>query len=126
MVTRTSATNLTKYENMCQTLPVEADHSGLVKFKHNHDPKYVNVRTRLSGLIGQAPSVIKRRFSNKQGLCLLYLCPSQTEKDGPDCDVTAKDKSCAPRETVRELLPSDTATLTGTDTNSKLEGNALL
>jgi hypothetical protein len=63
MVREDSAFNRTRHENMCSKIPIEADHSGLVKFKSRQDVNYINVESKLKSLVNLAPSLIMKRLS---------------------------------------------------------------
>lgn len=73
MVSRDSATGATPEENQDDIFSIDANHSDIVKFKNNACPDYLNVRSRIIGLVQNAPGVISKRFEDlREGLCIIY------------------------------------------------------
>lgn len=67
LVTEQSACQIGTTDNSHQWLPLDRDHSGLVKFNHQHDEDYYTVRNRLSELVNAALPVVKDRFNVTKG-----------------------------------------------------------
>jgi hypothetical protein len=44
-------------------IPIDGDHSTMVKFSDNHDPHYITVRDRLYECVKNAPSIIENRLA---------------------------------------------------------------
>ncbi|KAI9859674.1 MAG: hypothetical protein M1813_006605 [Trichoglossum hirsutum] len=63
MVSRESACRIGHTDNFTQQLPLNTDHSGLVKFSCRSDDGYVRVMDNIKVLVDSAPLVVKRRFS---------------------------------------------------------------
>ena len=64
MVTQDSATNIDGQNRPRNQIPLNADHSGLVKFHGIHDKNYTDsVRRHIVEMVKAAPSVIDARFS---------------------------------------------------------------
>ncbi|KAI1112399.1 hypothetical protein F5Y14DRAFT_442622 [Nemania sp. NC0429] len=59
-------------------VPLDADHSGLVKFESRHNQHYLIVKGRLSNIMARAPSVVDDRFA-------LHRLDHQTLKLTDDC-----------------------------------------
>jgi hypothetical protein len=51
MVTRESATRIGVLDKFHNQLPMDTDHSGLVKFESKLDDRYLMVASRLKGLV---------------------------------------------------------------------------
>jgi len=68
LVTEASATHFSKNANLCDQHPIQADHSGMVKFRHKGDQNYIDLSRQLVHLIRQAPGVIKKRFPRDGGM----------------------------------------------------------
>jgi hypothetical protein len=68
LVTKLSATNTSKYESVEDAQPIQADHSTIVKFKHELDPAYLPVARRIRLYVASAPDVIRKRFPRTLGL----------------------------------------------------------
>ena len=65
MVPEHSATHSGPNQKLCNNIPVESNHRNLVKFSGELDPTYQIVRSRLSGMVLEAVSVVKRRYEVK-------------------------------------------------------------
>lgn len=63
MVTRESAMHAMPDETMCHEMPIDADHSTMVKFDSRSDQSYLSVRNRMKQLAMDAPEVIRDRFA---------------------------------------------------------------
>lgn len=64
MVTRESATAIDGRSSTRNQIPLNTDHSGLVKFKGIHDPNYTDlVRRHFEDMVENAPSVVDARFA---------------------------------------------------------------
>ena len=44
-------------------IPIDADHSAMVKFPDNSDPHYITVRDRLYECVKKAPGIIENRLA---------------------------------------------------------------
>jgi len=44
-------------------IPIDADHSNMVKFSDRYDPRYITVRDRLYECVKKAPEIIKNRLA---------------------------------------------------------------
>lgn len=66
MVTRESACRIGFQDNYHQEIPLDVDHSELVKFSSQSDDAYVRVLVRMKELVENAPHVIEGRFSLKK------------------------------------------------------------
>lgn len=64
MVTYASATQSAPNEQFQDQIPIDADHSGMVKFGHAGQEDYNTVRGRLLNLVKEAPGVIGKRFGD--------------------------------------------------------------
>lgn len=68
MVTQESATKIGGQSNPRNQIPLNTDHSGLVKFRGIHDPNYTNlVRRHIEQMVKAAPIVVGTRFSRIHG-----------------------------------------------------------
>lgn len=63
MVPKVSATYASMNEKNYDQLPINTDHSNLVKFSHSSDDDYVIIQSRISQWVTDAPSVIQERFA---------------------------------------------------------------
>jgi hypothetical protein len=56
-------------------IPIDADHSTMVKFSGNCDPHYIAVRDRLYECVKKAPGIIENRLARAAsvGECM-WLC----------------------------------------------------
>jgi hypothetical protein len=63
MVTADSATWALPTEAIHMQIPIDADHSTMVKFSDNYDTHYVTVRDRLYECVKRAPSIIENRLA---------------------------------------------------------------
>jgi hypothetical protein len=63
MVTSDSATWALPTEAIHMQIPIDADHSAMVKFSDNYDPHYITVRDRLCEYVKNAPSIIENRLA---------------------------------------------------------------
>jgi len=61
MVPHASATHDGRKENSNNHIPIDADHSSMVKFSHRSDEHYVIIEDRIRVLVDQAPRVIAER-----------------------------------------------------------------
>ncbi|MCJ1310783.1 hypothetical protein MMC25_004450 [Agyrium rufum] len=68
MVTQESACRIGLEYNFYQQLPLNKDHSGLVKFSSCWDETYTRVRTRLGELVKSAPRMVEKRFAMDEDL----------------------------------------------------------
>ncbi len=60
MVTRYSATGREEIHNQ---IPLDGDHSDMVKFRRPFDQGYQTVRNKILELVREAPEVIRKRFA---------------------------------------------------------------
>lgn len=67
LVTEQSACQIGEIYNFHQCLLLNRDHSGLVKFDHQHDEDYCTMRNRLRELIEAALPIVKDRFNMTKG-----------------------------------------------------------
>jgi hypothetical protein len=63
MVTSDSATCALPTEPIHMQIPIDADHSTMVKFSDNYDPHYITVRDRLYECVKRAPGIIENRLA---------------------------------------------------------------
>jgi hypothetical protein len=63
MVTSDSATWALPTEAIHAQIPIDADHSAMVKYCDNHDPHYIAVRDRLYECVKKAPGIIQNRLA---------------------------------------------------------------
>jgi hypothetical protein len=63
MVTSDSATWALPTEAIHMQIPIDADHSTMVKFSDNYDPHYITVRDRLYECVKRAPGIIENRLA---------------------------------------------------------------
>ena len=63
MVTSDSATWALPTEAIHMQIPIDADHSTMVKFSDNSDPDYSTVRDRLYECVKKAPGIIENRVA---------------------------------------------------------------
>lgn len=61
MVSRDSAIDATPEGDQYDIFSIDANHSNIVKFKHNACPDYLKVRFRIITLVRDAPVVISER-----------------------------------------------------------------
>jgi len=61
MVTRDSATRINLDHKFHDQLPINADHSGMVKFSDRHGTPYEGVLSRIRGLVDEASETISKR-----------------------------------------------------------------
>jgi len=71
MVTADSATWALPTEAIHMQIPIDADHSNIVKFSDNYDHRYIAVRDRLHECVKKAPGIIKNRLA--RGVSLAEL-----------------------------------------------------
>ena len=64
MVPKASAVHAGKFAKPDDELPIDADHSNIVKFSDPSDPDYVIIKTRITRLVDDAPRVIKQRVTD--------------------------------------------------------------
>ncbi len=67
LVTQQSACRIGFADNFHQELPLETDHSGLVKVENPQDENYLLVKHTLDQLVKTAPGVVSNRFTAQQG-----------------------------------------------------------
>lgn len=65
MVSRDSAIDATPEGDQNDIFSIDANHSNIVKFKHNACPDYLNVRSRILTLVQNAPAVISKRSADR-------------------------------------------------------------
>jgi hypothetical protein len=63
MVTSDSATWALPTEAIHMQIPIDADHSNMVKFSDSYDPHYIAVRDRLYECVKKAPGIIENRLA---------------------------------------------------------------
>jgi hypothetical protein len=63
MVTSDSATWALPTEAIHMQIPIDADHSTMVKFSDNYDSHYIIVRNRLYECVKKAPGIIENRLA---------------------------------------------------------------
>jgi len=63
LVTQESATWLLPTEAIHMQIPIDADHSNMVKFSDNNDRHYITVRDRLYECVRKAPGIIENPLS---------------------------------------------------------------
>lgn len=63
MVPQTSATYAGITEKKYDQLPINEDHSNMVKFNDSSDENYVIVQSRISQCVKDAPRVVQERFA---------------------------------------------------------------
>jgi len=68
MVTRESACRIGIEDNFYKEIPLDVDHSDLVKFSIQSDNAYGRVLDRMKELVEDAPDVISKRFSLNRGM----------------------------------------------------------
>jgi hypothetical protein len=75
MVTRGSATWALPTEAIHMQIPIDADHSTMVKYSDNYDPHYITVRDRLYRCVKSAPGIIENRLARGASLgeCMLIF-----------------------------------------------------
>jgi hypothetical protein len=75
MVTSDSATWALPTEPIHMQIPIDADHSTMVKFSDNYDPHYIAVRDRLYECVKRAPGIIKNRLARRAsvGGCMWFF-----------------------------------------------------
>ncbi|KAL9471607.1 hypothetical protein ACSS6W_009548 [Trichoderma asperelloides] len=66
MVPHTSATHVSKNEKAYDHLPIDADHSNIVKFHNPSNQDYAIMEARIKQLIDQALPIVKSRFISHQ------------------------------------------------------------
>jgi hypothetical protein len=67
MVTSDPATWALPTEAIHMQIPIDAEHSAIVKFSDNYDPHYIAVRERLYECVKRAPGIIKNRLARCAG-----------------------------------------------------------
>jgi hypothetical protein len=68
MVPKVSATYASINEKKYDQLPINADHSHIVKFGDSSDDDYVIIQSRIRQCVKDAPRVIQERFAgHKKG-----------------------------------------------------------
>ena len=66
LVARESASRIGIDYNFHKEIPLEADHSGLIKFTSQGDENYRKVQNRLRDLVTAAPETISQRLSQSK------------------------------------------------------------
>ena len=61
MVPRSSAIDAGRNEKSYDQLPIDADHSDIVKFNNPSDPDYRIIESRIKRLVDDGPQVIRER-----------------------------------------------------------------
>jgi hypothetical protein len=61
LVTRDSAACFCPREAIHHQIPIDTDHSNLVKFQGHDDPYYEMVRSKIEELVKEAPGIINKR-----------------------------------------------------------------
>lgn len=68
MVPKVSATYASLNEKKYDQLPINADHSNIVKFSDSSDDNYVIIQSRMRQCVKDAPRAIRERFNgHKKG-----------------------------------------------------------
>jgi hypothetical protein len=65
MVPQSSATQHAGQEMVKDSIPLDADHSNIVKFSSFTDPNYKTIQGRIIDMVGRAPGVIQERIEYK-------------------------------------------------------------
>ncbi|KAH0541631.1 hypothetical protein FGG08_003921 [Glutinoglossum americanum] len=73
MVPRISATHSGPNEKIDDQLPIDANHSDIVKFSDPSNPDYVIIESRIKKLVADAPTVIRRRLAGHREYSLTIL-----------------------------------------------------
>ena len=68
MVTSDSATWALPTEAIHMQIPIDSNHSNMVKFSDNYDPHYITVRDRLYECVKRAPGIIENRVARGTGV----------------------------------------------------------
>lgn len=63
MVPFTSAIHAGPNEKVYDQIPIDADHSEIVKFSDISNPDYLIIESRIRKLVAEAPRVIQERFA---------------------------------------------------------------
>lgn len=66
MVPQTSATYAGSNEKPYDQIPINANHSDIVKFSDQSDPEFAIIQDRINKLIATGPEVIKERFAGQR------------------------------------------------------------
>ncbi|KAI1391513.1 uncharacterized protein F4822DRAFT_396967 [Hypoxylon trugodes] len=66
MVEHMSAIHATSREKYYDQLPIDADHSDLVKFPDQADHNYAFVEKRIIELVSEGPNIVRERFANER------------------------------------------------------------
>ena len=66
LVTEDSATHISVDDNFHKEIPLETDHSGLVKFSSHGAPDYDKVQSRIKELVECAPEVVLQRRASSR------------------------------------------------------------
>lgn len=67
MVTKDSACRIGIEDNFHKEIPLDVNHSDLVKFSSQSDDMYGRVLDRMKELVKKAPAVVEGRFSFQNG-----------------------------------------------------------
>ena len=70
LVTEESAIRVSSEDDIHKQIPLETDHSGLVKFPSHGHWEYDKVQSRISELVDSAPQIVARRFDSDHGASL--------------------------------------------------------
>jgi hypothetical protein len=68
MVASDSAIWVLLTEAIHMQIPIDADHSTIVKYSDNYDPHYITVRDRLYKCVKNAPGIIENRLARGASL----------------------------------------------------------
>jgi hypothetical protein len=70
MVTQDSATYTLPWEKRSEHIPIDADHSGLVKFPDENHADYRRVLMKLVEFVKDGPAVMERRQEERSKGCI--------------------------------------------------------
>ena len=68
MVTPESAARALPTEAIHMQIPIDADHSSMVKYSDKYDPHYITVRDMLYECVKKAPGIIENRLARGASL----------------------------------------------------------
>lgn len=89
MVTRESAIHSMANRKMCHEIPIDADHSTMVKFGSRSDQSYQIIRKCILKLTETAPQVIESRFSATgiySRIIVWHLATQKLMRQTPACN----------------------------------------
>jgi len=78
MVTEASATWASPREKLHNQIPIDADHSAIVKLADPDDPHYQMVEGRLKDCVRKASTLVKNRLAKIGGSTILTLSRART------------------------------------------------